>query len=368
MTTVIRARTLLGREIVPARVEFGRRIESVERFETEEAPLLPVLAPGFIDVHVHGGAGADTMDGADGVREMARFHLRHGTTALLATTITNPLERLEAALRGVAEVAEEPAADRAEVLGAHLEGPFISPGRLGAQPPHTQPCDTTVFERLAGLARIRVITLAPELPGAGDLIACAHRWGARVSLGHTMATAREAQEAFARGAAAVTHLFNGMGGIQAREPGTAGAALADPGIWIELIAEPEHLHAATIRLAAAAARTRLLLITDAVRAAGMPPGRYLLGGLPVISDGSSVRLESGSLAGSLLTMDSGLRHLVASGVPLQAALDAAAGAPARYLGLLDRGRISRGARADLVLLGADLRLEQVFLAGHPVLG
>ena len=367
MTITIRARTLIGRELVPARVEFDQRIETVERIEADEIQQMPVLAPGFIDVHVHGGAGADTMDGPDAVREMARFHLRHGTTTLLATTVTNPLDRLEAALKGVAAVAAERASDRANVIGAHLEGPFISPHRLGAQPPHPHPCDVKAFERLAAAAPIRAITLAPELPGAGELIACALRWGARVSLGHTRATAREAQDAFDRGAAAVTHLFNAMGGIQAREPGTAGAALADAGVWIELIADPEHLHAATIRLAASAARTRLLLVTDAVRAAGMPAGRYDLGGLVVTSDGSSVRLEDGTVAGSLLTMDRGVRNLVASGVPLPAALDAASGAPARYLGLIDRGRIAPGSRADLALLGADLNLQEVFLAGKTVL-
>jgi N-acetylglucosamine-6-phosphate deacetylase len=371
-----------GRLLLPDRlavgelvVEGGRIADiALEDVTPDDEARLPWLVPGFIDVHVHGGGGGDTMDGAAGVRALAATHLRHGTTALLASTLTAPWDDVVAALRGVAAVVAEGAvAGRADVLGAHLEGPFISERRLGAQPPFAlAPTAERVREALE-IGVVRSVTLAPELPGATAAVATFARAGAIVGVGHTVADAETMADAFAAARAAVagaavagTHLFNAMGGLSGREPGTVGAVLGDREAYAELIVDGHHVAPAAVRATFAAKRDRVLLITDAIRAAGGGDGPTTLGGRPVLVAGGAARLADGTLAGSVLTMDVAVRTAVAMGVPTIEALRAATSNPADALRLTDRGRLRVGAAADVVVLRPDLVLAEVWQRGARV--
>lgn len=384
-------RTIRGTVVLPGgafegSVTFGERIAAleVEREATAVAATAaaPLILPGFIDTHVHGGGGADTMDGAAGVAALAAFHARHGVTTLLPTTITHPWADIVRALHGVADVMAQQAAARgatraavagASVVGAHLEGPFINPHRLGAQPPHAVEPTPELVEEAVGTGVVRVVTMAPELVHAPAAARAFAAGGARVSFGHTNATAAqvaavaEAVRA-AGGTVGFTHLFNAMTQLGSREPGAVGAALADPEAFAELILDLHHVHATTFLAAHAAKPDRLHLITDAIRACGMSEGVSELGGQRVVVRGGAARLEDGTLAGSVLTLDQALRNAVGSGLSVVAASRALSAVPAAYLGLTDRGAIALGARADLVVMSADLRVLEVIVAGTPVAG
>ncbi|MFU8888271.1 MAG: N-acetylglucosamine-6-phosphate deacetylase [Trueperaceae bacterium] len=370
---VVAGRVLTPAGLVAGRVRFGERILAIEPDDAAGGPAAPIVAPGFVDEHVHGGGGGDAMDGEEGVRALARHHLRHGTTSLLPTTLTAPWSDVLAALRGVAAVAAAPADDEAAVVGAHLEGPFVSPGRLGAQPPFAVDATRERVAEIVELGVVRLATVAPEVPGILDAVASWVAAGVRLNVGHTRADAA-AVEAFleavraAGGRAGATHMFNAMGGLEGRAPGPVGALLGDADAAIELICDGHHVAAASVRTAWRAARERLVLITDAIRASGMRDGTTELGGRPVTVKDGAARLADGTLAGSMLTMDAAVRGAVAAGVPLEAALFAASTAPARYLGLEGRGVLEAGARADLVVLTPDLTVRAVARGGRWVVG
>ncbi len=362
-------------------------VEGVIRFENSILEITPAsipasapwIVPGFIDVHVHGGAGADTMDGEDEVLELARFHATHGTTALLPTTITNPwlnvLEGLRYVRRAMKMQAESlQMGDNltgARVLGAHLEGPFISPKRLGAQPPFTlEPTAERLAEALE-FGVIRVVTLAPEI---GRSLEAAHAFaaaGVRVSIGHTAATTEQTELLLevvhrSNGIASGTHLFNAMGGLEGRNPGIVGALLGNPRAWAEVILDGHHVHASSFRTAYHAKPERLMLITDAMRAAGMEDGEYDLGGQTVYVGNGTCTLEGGSLAGSLLTMDQAVRNAVKAGLSLEIAVKLARAHPAKYLGLEKKGSLEVGKEADIVVLDEHLNVSSVHIEGRQV--
>ena len=368
-------KALEGRILTPdgwvtGRIRFGTTILEIEAVSINNETL-PSIVPGFIDVHVHGGGGFDTMDGVDGVRGLARFHARHGTTALLATTITNPWDRVLGALEGVCEVMGEPVMDGAHVLGAHLEGPFISPYRLGAQPPHAVEPTPERVQAVLQSGVIRVVTIAPELNGAQAAIGQFVQSGVRVSLGHTVADADEATQALelvmrAGGTASGTHLFNAMGGLEGRKPGVVGAILASQHAFAELILDGFHVHQASFLTAYHAKRNRLMLITDAIRAAGLPEGVSELGGQSVTVSGGMARLPDGTLAGSVLTMDQAVRNAVRAGLRLEDVVHLASSHPARYLGLHHKGRLEVGCDADVVVLNDQLEVQEVFVEGRHI--
>ncbi|BDG17645.1 N-acetylglucosamine-6-phosphate deacetylase [Thermus brockianus] len=353
----IEGRILSSQGLRRGRLLFGERIEALEEDSVEG----PYILPGFLDLHVHGGGGFEVMAGREGVEGTLRFHLEHGTTGLLATTVTAPLPDLERALRGIGEAGEGPLGEA--LLGVHLEGPFINPRRLGAQPSYPLLPDLEVAAHLLSLAPVRAVTLAPELPGALDLVRFLVKRGVRVQLGHTDAGYEDALEALEAGATGFTHLFNAMTGLHHRSPGVVGLAL-ERGAWAELIPDGLHVHPAALGLALKAI-PGLYFVTDAVAAAGMPDGPYPLGAHTVEKRGDGVWLGE-SLAGSTLTLDQALRNLVAWGLPLEEAARRLSLYPARYLGLSDRGEIAPGKRADLVLLDEALRVQAVYLGGRRV--
>ena len=363
-------RSLHGRVLTPlgwrrGSVHFDQRIRTLQvEDHAGDTGDLPILLPGFIDLHVHGGAGVDLMQGGDVARTIARTHARHGTTTLLGTTMTAAFEEIEDALRGLAQVIATPDADAAQIIGVHLEGPFISPQRLGAQPPRTIEATLESVQHLHALAPIKVLTLAPEIGQHTALIPALAAMGIRVQVGHSAGTYEDAVAALQAGAVGFTHLFNGMTGVDHRNPGIAAAALAHAE-YAELIPDLEHVHRGVIRMATRAI-PRLYAVTDATAATGMPDGEYALGEQRVHKCMGCVRLASGSLAGSALTMDQALRNLVDVGLELADASQRVSTFPADYLGLDDRGRIAPGLRADMVVLGPDLQLQQVWVNGQPI--
>jgi N-acetylglucosamine-6-phosphate deacetylase len=363
-TTAIAGQILTEDGFVPGRLRCTAAIQAIE--PAVDAPADRFVLPGFIDLHVHGGAGADCMAGADAVRRMAAFHAGHGTTALLATTVTAPRAELLSAFGGIGAAMKAPGQGTARILGAHLEGPFISPEALGAQPPFAIAPDLDLVDELAALAPIRVATMAPEIDPDGALLAHFMARGVRVQIGHTTCSYAQAHAALAAGAAGFTHLFNAMSGLHHRRAGAVGAALAHAD-WAELILDFVHVEPAAARVALRAI-PNLSCITDAVAATGMPPGKYHLGRHRVLKDADAVRLADGTLAGSVLTMDQALRNLLQLGAPLEQAARRCATLPARYLGLDERGRLDPGAVADVVVVDARGRVAAVLAEGRPVRG
>ena len=327
------------------------------------------VLPGFIDMHVHGGGGTSFTQGtAEDARHTADFHRRHGSTTIVASLVTAPLTDLDARAAMLAGLARE-----GVIAGLHLEGPFLSAARCGAQDPrHMIAPDVAAFERLhaAAAGQLRVITVAPELPGATALIKAAAQAGVIAAVGHTDATADITSAAVDAGASHATHLFNGMRPLHHREPGPAGALLDRDEVSCEVIADGVHLHDTAIRLVArAAGPERLVLITDATAAAGMPDGRYRLGSMQVDVAGGVARLagnaEPGAIAGSTATMAGVVRHAIAAGLPATDAAAAASTTPARVLGLGDRtGALRRGLDADLVVCDEEFGLRAVMRHGE----
>ena len=331
---------------------------------TARASELPLLLPGFIDLHVHGGGGHDTMGGGSAARHIARLHARHGTTALLATTMTAPLAEIETALRALAPLCHSRPAGTARVLGVHLEGPYINPGRLGAQPDFAATATLADVLALHALAPLRLITLAPELPGHIALIVALRAQGFVVQIGHSAGSYEDGVAALAAGATGFTHLFNAMTGLHHRQPGMVGAALAHAQ-RAEIIPDLLHVHPGAIHVALRAI-PGLYCVTDSTAAAGMPDGDYKLGRHTVTKCLGGVRLADGTLAGSTLTMDQALRNLVGLGLPLAEASRRTATIAAVHLGLADRGVLTPGAWADVVVLNSSLQLQRVIVEGEEI--
>lgn len=343
-------------------VEDGR----VASFREGPAPAR-LLLPGFVDLHVHGGGGADVMDGPEGVRAVAAFHARRGTTALCPTTVTRPLEELRRFVASVAALAGAPVVEGARLAGVHLEGPFINEARRGAQPPFTRAVDLRELEALVDAGPVAAVTLAPELPGALEAVRWLAARGVRASLGHSDCTFDQARAAFAAGARGATHLFNAMSGLDHKRPGLAAAALEAEGAVLELILDGHHVHAALARLALRAARGRIALVTDAIRAAGQGDGESELGGQRVVVQGGRAALADGTLAGSVLTLDRALRLAVDLGESITQVSRMLSRNPADALGRADLGRLDAGACADVVELDAEtLAVTRVWIGGVEV--
>jgi N-acetylglucosamine-6-phosphate deacetylase len=342
-------------------------VEGVPVGEAEARDADRIVLPGFVDLHVHGGGGHDAMDGDDAVVQLARTHARHGTTALLATTMTAPRAEIEPALAALAPWARgrrEPG--MARVLGVHLEGPFISPARLGAQPDFAVAGTLEDLLALHAIAPITLVTLAPERPAHLELIVALRRAGFVVQIGHSDGSYDDGVAALGAGASGFTHLFNAMSGLHHRAPGIVGAALAHAE-RAEIIADLLHVHPGAIRLALRCI-PGLYCVTDGTAATGMPNGRYRLGRQQVHKCLGAVRLADGTLAGSTLTMDQALRNLVDLGLGLAEVSRRTATLAADHLGRADLGRLAPGAWADAVVLDRGLAVREVWIEGQPLEG
>lgn len=325
------------------------------------------VVPGFVDIHVHGGGGADLMDGAEAVAAVSALQPRFGCTAYLPTTVTAPWDDTLRAVAALAGACERPPPG-ARPVGLHLEGPFLNPARAGMQPvAHMRAPDPAAAAALlrAGRAQVRTVTLAPELAGAIALVGMLAGRDVVAAIAHSDATYEQALAAAAAGARRVTHCFNAMSPLHHRAPGVVGAALDCDALAVEAIADGVHLHPAALRLLwRVKGWRRVALVTDAMSGAGAPEGVYRFGGQAVTVQGGQARLRDGTLAGSVLTMDAAVRQAVAAGVPLREAVGMATLAPARAAGLRGVGRLAPGCAADVVALRADLTVAWTMVGGR----
>jgi N-acetylglucosamine-6-phosphate deacetylase len=328
------------------------------------------VVPGFVDLHVHGGAGADFADGSlHAVKTALDFHAAHGTTRAVASLIPMEFARLRQAM---ASLADRP---KLGLLGIHLEGPYVSPTKRGAldRALLRSPDGRGFRELVAGFeSSVRIVTLAPELPGAAGLLEAVLDVGAVAAIGHSDATYEQACAAIEQGVRHVTHLGNAMSGLHHRAPGVFGAALFDGRVTLELIADGLHVHPDVVRflvedLSARGQLGRLSLVTDAIRAAGSADGGFTLGSLAGTAHGGVARLADGTLAGSTLTLDEALRNAVRfSGLSIPHATQLVTRNPADVLGETHLGRLHPGAVADVVLLGSDLSVRMTIRSGEVV--
>lgn len=328
-----------------------------------------LLCPAYIDTHVHGGGGIDVMDDApDTLDKLAMHKAREGVASWLPTTVTAPLPEIHAALARIARRCHA-GGPGAQVLGSYLEGPYFTPQNKGAHPPALfRELHLAELDGLIAISRntLRVVALAPEKPGALQAIAHLRQRDVRVMLGHSAATWAQTRAAFDAGASGLVHCYNGMTGLHHREPGMVGAGLTDPRAWLELIADGHHVHPAAMTLCCRCAKDRLVLITDAMQAAGMPDGRYTLCGEEVDMRGGIVRTASGGMAGSTLSVDAAVRNMVElTGITAEEAIHMASWHPARLLGI-DRtlGSLRVGKQANLIALDTGLHLQHIWIQGH----
>ena len=368
--------TIVGNILTPAGFIDGRmtvtadgRIREITGNSVTEtqarASGATLVLPGFIDLHVHGAGGRDIMEGGDAAARISAVHAQHGTTSMLATTMTAPMEDLVMAMSALTGICQTRRSGSARVLGVHLEGPYINDARLGAQPAFARPVQCQELDVLHALAPIRLITMAPEVPGNMDLIESLCAQGYRVQIGHTSGTYEDGVNALSKGARGFTHLFNAMTGLHHREPGMVGAALAHAQ-YAEFIPDLIHVHPGAIRVALRAIPC-LYCVSDSTAAAGMPDGEYKLGSHKVYKCLGAVRLADGTLAGSTLTLDQALRNLVNSlGLSVQEGSQRVSTHAADYMGITDRGRLAPGAWADVVVLGPQLELKTVYVEGDMI--
>ena len=388
MTDELTGRIIRDGSIVPGRIAIE---DGVIAAVTPDASASSgrYLAPGFVDLHVHGWGGHDAMGGRNALAGMAAALARRGVTSFLPTAVTAPLHALHQFADEVRAWIPDARPEAAQPLGFNLEGPFLAPDRRGAHAERhlLRPSDVSRGELEPLLDGLRITTVAPELDGALELIAWLAESGVVVSLGHSNATLDQARHGYAAGARSTTHLFNTMSGLTHRHPGLEGAlglghgqyrsqhrrvdgaraALADDDISVELIADDIHVDPVLYRLVARAKPpTRLLAVSDALPAAGTGDGRSRLGELEIeLRAGRATLAGSDKLAGSVIALDSAVRNLVNAGIGLTDAVAAASRNPAQLLGVGDRGRIEVGLRADLVELDEQLNVAGTWIAGRP---
>ena len=352
-------------------VENGRFAELFEGAHPGAADLGgATVLPGLVDIHTHGAMGADFSDGdGGGLKRMARYLASRGVTSFAPTSMTLPYETLSAAFATARALADERPADCARVAGVHMEGPFFSEKKKGAQ--NGAYLKKPDFEGFRGLYEgcgglVRIVDVAPELEGAADFAAKASAL-CTVSVAHTDASYEEACAVFEAGASHLTHLYNAMPGIHHRKPGPIGAASEREGVAAELICDGLHVHPSAVRMAFRLFPGRVCLISDSLRCCGMPDGEYELGGQQVFLSGGVARLADGTIAGAASDLYADLRNAIAFGVPKEEAIRAATLLPAREIGRAGEiGEISPGALADFLVCGGDLALREVWIGGKRI--
>jgi len=362
-------------------VEKGRIKEIVNKEELSTATLTGAeviegkdkyIVPGYIDIHVHGGGGSDVMDGDyEAINQIAISHSHFGTTSFLPTTMTTSKDKIIRSLRSICGAVKKGTAG-AEILGIHMEGPYINPEKKGAQKEDEVKKisieDFLKFNQASGNL-IRLVTIAPEIPGALNFIEYLDKQEIITSVGHSNATYAQVQAGIQAGLSHVSHTFNAMRGLHHREPGVVGAALISPELAVEVIADGIHIHPIVLKILTKIKESeKVVLITDAMRAAGLKEGTYDLGGQEVIVTKGQARLKDGTLAGSVLTMDKAVRTMVNKiGIQLPKAIQMASYNPAKSIGIDDKkGSLEPGKDADIVILNKNLETELTIVTGKIV--
>ena len=328
------------------------------------------MIPGLLDMHIHGYLGEDASDGSfDGIRIMAEGVAKNGVTSFLPTTMTVSYDELRAAFAQIRRGVEESAKDSwqgAQILGVNAEGPFINPGKKGAQAgENIRPGDAAFLQEYLDI--IRVFTIAPEMPGNLD---CIREMAGKtlISMGHTAATYAQAEEAIDAGVGHVTHLFNAQTPLMHRDPGVVGAALTDDRVSVELIADTFHVNAHLYPLVTRMKGDKLVLITDCTRAGGLEDGEYSLGGQPIFVKGIECRLADGTIAGSVLKLNNAVRNLLDyTDLPVWEAVNAASLNPARRIGVDDcKGSLETGKDADIAIVNENFDVLRTIVCGRSV--
>jgi N-acetylglucosamine-6-phosphate deacetylase len=356
----IKANIFVSGKTVSAEITFNEKFQKIEILGDENISL-PLLVPGFIDLHVHGGGGADIMEAGSAINTVAQTHARFGTTSFLATTMTAPFDELEKSFLAMKDTYAKKNKNSSRVLGVHLEGPFISADKLGAQPNFTREATLKEINHLNKIVPIKVITLAPEVYNHLNLIPELKKMGITVQIGHTNGTYEDGVNALNQGAKSFTHLFNAMSSFHHRAPGIAGAALAHAE-YAELIPDLKHVHPGAIKVALKCI-PNLYFVTDSTSATGMPDGDYKLGSHTVHKCLGGVRLADGTLAGSALTMDEAFRNLLTLGLTPELISQKLSSIPAQLIEVHDRGLIKAGHYADFIIFSKDHKIDSVVIEG-----
>ena len=328
------------------------------------------LLPGFIDIHVHGAMGHESMDASsEGLISMAQYYAQHGVTSFLPTTWAAPFDSLLPVFANI-HLTMGRSYKGAQILGTHVEGPFIHPAKAGAQNPAAiYPATQKLIDQLLAQGIVKLVTLAPEIPENQQIIPLLHSRGVAISAGHTTATYEEMEEAVALGVSSVTHTFNAMPPLHHREPGAVGAALLMDELSCEVIADNIHLHPAILKMVARLkTAANMILVTDAIRGTGLPDGEYPIDERTITIRNGEARLPNGNLAGSTLTMERAFRNmLTATGWNIDELLPAATLTPARLIGIQDRkGSIEIGKDADMIIIDDEINVINTFVAGNLV--
>lgn len=360
MNQSLRGNIYIDHSWINAEISFNEKIQKIIRLGHADSSAHYIL-PGFIDLHVHGGGGCDFMEAKDASKIVASTHAKFGTTAILATTMTAPFAELEKSFLAIKACAENKSNNEARILGVHLEGPFISKDKLGAQPDFIREATLNEIKSLHKIFPIKIITLAPELFEHLNIIDDLVALGIVVQVGHSNGTYEDGVLALDRGARGFTHLFNAMSSFHHRAPGMSGAALAHAQ-YSELIPDLLHVHPGAIKTALRSI-PKLYFVTDATAATGMPDGEYKLGSNSVHKCLGGVRLADGTLAGSALTTHQALLNLKSIGLSLEEISARLSSIPSEYLNLVDRGSIKENFYADFVVLKSNLEIQQVYSEG-----
>ena len=342
-------------------VEFSQRIESVSQYNHSDSEN--IIIPGFVDLHCHGGKGFDTMAGLSSIRKMSEYHLACGTTSLLPTTLTATLDNTIQALQGFNDFFDQNKY-LTNILGIHLEGPFINPNKLGAQPPLAQLPNIDFIKKIKDIAKIKVITLAPELEGAETFIDYLINNNINVQIGHSLSDYNRCMKVMNKHNIGFTHLFNAMSGCDHRNPGVATAAL-NHAKYSEIICDLLHVDKANIYLAHKSI-PNLYAISDAISACGMSDGKYDFANIKIKKKDGRAVINGNTLAGSIVTMLDTFKNLIKINFSLQQAVAMTSYHAAKYLNENDKGKINKGFCANLLVLNPQLDIKEVYLYGNLV--
>jgi len=342
-------------------IEFSDKIESIDIDKDKQSDFENIIIPGFIDLHCHGGNGFDTMAGFSSILEMSKYHLKQGTTTLLPTTLTATLDDTVKALEGLGDFIDQNN-NLTNILGVHLEGPFINPNKLGAQPSHAQLPNIDFIEKIKDEVKIKVITLAPELEGANSFIDYLINNNIKVQIGHSLADYNCCMKIMNKNNVGFTHLYNAMSGDDHRNPGVVTAALRHAE-YAEIICDLHHVDKANIHLAEKCI-PRLYAITDAISATGMPDGDYDFSRTKISKKNGRATMHSAVLAGSVINMHDTFQNLVKINFSMEKAVAMTSFNAAQYLGENDKGKIEKGFSSNLIVLDKLLNIKEVYLYGN----
>ena len=342
-------------------VEFNEKIKSV--YKTNQSNLENIIIPGFIDLHCHGGNGFDTMQGLNSIIEMSKYHLKNGTTTLLPTTLTAPLKDTIKAIEGIDEYIKNNK-NLTNIIGIHLEGPFINPNKLGAQPPFTQLPNIDFIKKIKEQANIKIVTLAPELEGVDIFINYLIKNKILFQIGHSLADYDCCKKVIEKTNISFTHLYNAMSGNDHRKPGVVTAALRHAK-YAEIICDLHHVNKENILLANKCI-PKLYAITDAISAAGMPDGNYDFFNFKILKKNRKALINSKTLAGSVINMHDTFNNLVKINFSLEKAVAMTSFNASQYLGDNKKGKIEKGYTSDLLVLDNKLNIKEVYLNGKKI--